>query len=197
MIFLAKRCSILSLLSLACVIGSAKAQAQSREADHKRSFAELLARRAKAPRAESHRAIAGTPHTASRTAQTTRLARSTDVIPRIAPSTSPLLATVSPLAASATGISSATPTIPSGHGPGRDAFVEDLYPLILGREPHQSELDYWSGVLARGVAPTIVARSIWNSQEHRSLVRTHKVPPISFETAYRKALIYSQTHRYR
>lgn len=187
MTFIGKHCSVLCLLVISWMIGSTQVQAQSREVARKRSFAELLARRAQTLRAESGGAIAASPRIASRPVQTTSLARSTEVLPPIALSTSPLLATISPLSASSPGVSSATPVAPSGFGSGRDGFIESLYPQILGRIATQSEVDYWSGVLARGVNAEAVARSIWDSREHRTLVRMHEAPGIPFGTAYRTA----------
>jgi len=180
MTFLAKHRAIVCLLGVACLIGSAEARAQSRDDAQKRDFAELLARRAKTLQAESRREIAAADHTARRRAETTTLARSTGV---------------SLFAPSSAGVASATPLVPSGFGSGRDAFVETLYEQILGRPPMQSELDYWSGILASGVGPHQVARLIWNSQEHRTLVRLGEAPGISKERAYLDALAVGRANR--
>jgi len=179
-----KHCTIMCLLGAACLIGSAEARAQSRDDAQKRAFAELLARRAKASQAESRREIAAASRTARRTAETTSLARSTAVLPRIAVS-----------AVSSTGLPPATPLVPSGFGAGRDGFVETYYFQVLGRYPMQSELDYWSGVLARGVAPNVVSTIIWRSQEHRSLVRMGEATGIPEGTAYRNAIAVGNADR--
>jgi len=173
MTFLAKHRAIVCLLGVACLIGSAEARAQSRDDAQKRDFAELLARRAKTLQAESRREIAADDRTARRTAETTTLARSTGV--RL-------------FAPSSVGVASATPLVPSGFGAGRDAFVEALYPGILGRDPTQSELDYWSGVLKSGVKPNVVATEIWRSREHRTELRMHTSPGVPYNVAYRYAL---------
>ncbi len=85
------------------------------------------------------------------------------------------------------GVSAATPVVASGYGTGRDAFVETLYSQILNRDPAQTELDYWTRLLARGFTPYVVATAIWNSQEHRSLMRSHMAPDIPLRDAYRYA----------
>jgi len=180
MTFFAKHRAIVCLLGVACLIGSAEAQAQSRDDAQKRAFAELLARRAKASQAESRREIAAEDRTARRNAETTTLARSH----RVQPSDP-----------NSAGVSSATPLVPSGFGSGRDAYVETLYEQILGRPPTQSELDYWSGVLASGVGPHQVARLLWNSPEHRTLVRLGEAPDIPKEKAYLDALAAGRANR--
>jgi hypothetical protein len=195
MTILANRGSVLFPLGIACLIGSANVHAQSDEDARKRSFADLLARRAKPTHGESGRETAGAHRTANRTTQTPSDARSTEARSQLAPSTSPLVASVAPLAANATGVPSATPVAPSGYGPGRDAFVESLYTQILGRNALQSEVDYWSSVLARGATTNRVANLIWNSREHRTLVRNHEAPGIPLRIAYRNAIAYGKAHQ--
>jgi Domain of unknown function (DUF4214) len=175
MTLFARHVSLICLLGFACLIVNTAARAQSPDGARKRAFAELLARKAKALHAaESRRETAAADRTAGRTAGTTSLARWTPVLNRIE--------------ASATGVSSASPLVPSGFGAGRDAFVDALYPGILGREATQSEEDYWSGVLAGGVNPNVVATLIWRSQEHRTELRTHTSPGVPYNIAYRYAL---------
>jgi len=178
MTLFARHVSFICLLGFACLIVSTEARAESRDEAHKRAFAELLARKAKASHAaESRREIALAERKARRTAEPTSLARLTTALPRIAVS-----------AASVTGVASATPLVPSGFGAGKDAFVESLYSEILGRNPAQSELDYWSGVLASGVGFHQVASLIWRSQEHQTLERSGEAPNIPKLTAYHNAL---------
>jgi len=191
----AKHCAIMCLLGVACVIGSVEAQAQSRDVDaRKRSFAELLARRAKASQAESRRDLAADARAARRTAERTRSARSTRELSLVGLSTSPFFAAASRSAASATGVSPATPLVPSGFGPRKDAFVETLYSEILGRNPTQSELDYWAGVLNSGVGFHQVASLIWRSQEHQTELRAGTAPNIPKLTAYHDAIASRNSH---
>jgi hypothetical protein len=185
---LGKHCTIMCLLGAACLIGSAEARAQSRDDAQKRAFAELLARRAKASEAESRREIAAADRAERRTVETTRVARSTRVHHGHGFSTSPQFATVSRVVANAAGTAPATPVMPSGFGAGRDAYIEALYPGMLGRDVTQSDLDYWSGVLASGRSPNVVATLIWRSPEHRALLRTHTSPGVPYNIAYRYAL---------
>jgi hypothetical protein len=182
----AKHCATISLLGAVCLIGSAETRGQSRDDAQRRAFAELLARRAKALQAKSRRDIAFADRTARRPAEATNLGRSTAVLPRFAVS-----------AAISTGVPSATPLVPSGFGPGRDAYVEALYLDMLGHAPTQAELDYWSRVLRSGVGYHQVARLIWNSQEHRKLVRLGEAPHIPKETAYHKALAAGRANKQR
>ena len=77
---------------------------------------------------------------------------------------------------------------PSPFGPGRDAFVMTLYREVLGRIPETQGLWFWSGVLARGVAPLKVAVSLWNSPEHQVLRFYGLAPHVSFAQSYGDAL---------
>jgi hypothetical protein len=88
--------------------------------------------------------------------------------------------------------STPTPTPVSGFGAGRDAFVTTLYAEILGRPPEQSALLFWSGTLASGVKPQVVAQAIFASAEHQSLLKLHLVPTISFQRAFDHALQVEQ-----
>jgi hypothetical protein len=164
----------LCLLGFACLIASTEARAQSPTDARKRAFADLLARRAKTLQAESRREIATADRAARRTAEVPGLARWLPVLQRIEPS--------------AAGYYPVSPVVASGFGAGRDSFVDSLYPAVLGRNPTQAEEDYWSGVLARGVSPNVVATLIWDSQEHRTELRTHTSPGVPYNIAYRYAL---------
>jgi Domain of unknown function (DUF4214) len=195
MTFVDKDLSILCLTGMIVLIGSPMAEAQSHEDSQKRSFADLLTRRERTSRIESARSLAHASRVANHTERATSPARSTGAIPRNAPSNSPVFARVSPLSAGVNGVSPATPYVNSGYGAGRDAFVESLYPQILGRSPTQSELDYWSKSLARGISANAVADRIWNSQEHRALVRMNEAPGIPLRKAYQTAYAYGKAHR--
>jgi len=179
MTLFARHSSFLCLLGFACLIVNTEVRAQSNAGARKRAFVELLARKAKASHAaESRPAIAAADPAATRTAGTTSLAKWTPLLQR--------------LEASAAGVPASTPLGPSGFGAGRDAFVDALYPGILGRSITQSELDYWSGVLAGGVKTNVVATLIWRSQEHRTELRSHTSPGVPYNIAYRYALYIGQ-----
>ena len=117
--------------------------------------------------------------------------QSTPVTNRVARASS-----VKPVTSTAVyGVTAATNVIPaSGYGSGRDAYVEALYPLILGRAATQSDVDYWARVLYGGTQASSVAESIWNSQEHRSLQRSGEAPNIPLATAYRRAYAWGLLH---
>jgi Domain of unknown function (DUF4214) len=85
-------------------------------------------------------------------------------------------------------VSHPIPPFSSGFGAGRDAFVRTLYLEDLGRPPESSGLRFWSGVLFAGVKPKTVAVAIWNSPEHRTLVKQHLAPGIPFRRSYADAL---------
>ncbi len=184
MISVIKYREIMCLVAAASLIGSAEVRAESRDDVEKHAFAKLLARRAKASQAESRPEITVADRTARGTAETTSLPQSTTLLPRFAVS-----------AASSTGVPAATPIVPSGNGPARDALVDALYSNILGRDLTQAELDYWSRELYSGVRYHEVARRIWNSQEHRQLVRLGEAPHIPKETAWQNALAASRGHK--
>ena len=73
-------------------------------------------------------------------------------------------------------------------GRGPDAFVTTLYREGLNRTPEHAGLVYWSKHLANGARPRSVASTIWNSREHRALVREHRDPRISLRHALGEAL---------
>lgn len=60
-------------------------------------------------------------------------------------------------AVSSVSVSIASPT---------ERYVATLYETILGREPEQSGLDYWSGLLDSGLSRSVVLDAIWYSTEH-------------------------------
>jgi hypothetical protein len=177
MISLPRHGSFLCLLGVACLLVGTEARAQSPEEARRRAFAELLARRAKAERAER--------------AHVTRVSAAPNHhLARVSPPSH-----VSPLAASVAGLPPASPTAPSGFGYGRDAFVEALYPEILGRDATQSEVDYWSRLLVIGVTPQNVADRIWYSSEHRAQVRSGTAPGIPLKQAYRTAFAFGMANK--
>jgi len=172
MTLFARHGSFLCLLGVACLIVSTEARAESHEDAHKRAFAELLARKAKAELRREHRDDAH--HAAKVTAGPTSFKQWTAVLQRIE--------------ASAGGYYPISPVVASGFGAGRDAFVDSFYPTVLGRNPTQAEEDYWSGVLASGVGPNVVATLIWDSAEHRAELRSHTSPGVPYHIAYRYSL---------
>lgn len=175
MTLLSRHSSFLCLFGVAFLIVSAEVRAQSYDDTKKRSFAELLARRTKAEQADAHKE-SGTANG--------HLAR-----------VSPLVARVSPLAVNVVGLPPASPTAPSGFGYGRDAFVEGLYPEILGRSAAQSEVDYWARLLVLGLSPEAVADRIWFSPEHRALVASGQAPNIPLKQAYANAYAFGRANR--
>jgi hypothetical protein len=171
---LRSRGSLLCLLGIACLlVSSSQARAESRDDAQRRAFAALLARRAKAERAEVR-------------AQTHK----------VSAATSAHLTRVTPYAINAVGLPPASPTAPSGYGFGRDAFVQGLYPEILGRDAVQSEVDYWSRLLVAGVSPQVIADRIWYSAEHRSLVQSGLAPGIPLKQAYSAAYAFGRANRF-
>jgi hypothetical protein len=76
----------------------------------------------------------------------------------------------------------------SPFGAALDAYVTTLYNEILNRDPEPAALNFWSGVLARGVAPATVAIDIYNSPEHRFLLVNHAAPATTLLQAYFDAL---------
>jgi hypothetical protein len=71
--------------------------------------------------------------------------------------------------------------VPSGFGPGPDAFVTTVFQETLGRLPLSSELAFWSGKLAHGKSPMAVAQAIFKLPEHKTLVSEHLDPGIPFK----------------
>jgi hypothetical protein len=163
----------LVLFAISSQFAVTEAVAQSKSAASKRSFATLLARKAEVAESRAQTARVAFASTTAPTRVTNDVARSA----------------VRPLIARAAyGVSASTAVVPpSGYGSGRDAYVEALYPQILGRTATQSDVDYWARVLASGVHADTVARQIWNSQEHKSLERSGQAPDVSLKTAYDRA----------
>lgn len=86
----------------------------------------------------------------------------------------------------------AGPPLVSGFGTARDAFVATLYRENLGRVPDLNTLKSLSRRLAAGADPSSVALAVWNSPEHRTLVKERLVAPLSFRQAYLDALRAAQ-----
>jgi hypothetical protein len=162
------------LFGIGWLIGVADARAQSHLDVQKRSFARLLARRERAREAAEHTEAAAARHAGA---------------PRFARSALSLFAGAKrSSSAFIDGLSAATPVTPSGFGVGRDAFVETFYFETFGREISQAELDRISGAIAHGAHPMTVASALWDSPEHRALVKSHSAPAFTFAEAYRNAL---------
>jgi Domain of unknown function (DUF4214) len=188
---------IFLLYGIGWLVASDSAVAESKSDASKRSFAALLARRATVAAARTEKAAARDERAAHPTIATKVVAKahavhSTPVTNHVARASS-----VKPVTSTAVyGVTAATNVVPpSGYGSGRDAYVEALYPELLGRAATQSDVDYWSRVLYRGTQASSVAESIWNSQEHRSLERSGKAPNIPLATAYRRAYDWGLLHR--
>jgi hypothetical protein len=62
-------------------------------------------------------------------------------------------------------------------------FVTTLYRDILGHNPNRASLNSWVKRLLAGTSQNQVATSIWNSSEHRTLVKRHRAPQISYGSA--------------
>ena len=71
---------------------------------------------------------------------------------------------------------------------GRDAFVTSLYRENLGTLPDQDTLNSLAKRLAAGADPVSVARQVWGSPEHRSLVKQGLIAPISLKRTLSDAL---------
>jgi uncharacterized repeat protein (TIGR01451 family) len=67
-------------------------------------------------------------------------------------------------------------------------FVTILYAEILDRSPEPQSLEFWVGLLKAGVGPQRVARAIFDSPEHRELVRQHLAPPVTLRWAFLDAV---------
>jgi uncharacterized repeat protein (TIGR01451 family) len=80
----------------------------------------------------------------------------------------------------------ATATAPTGSPLQR--FVTTLYAEILDRAPEPKGLASWVGRLEAGARPAQVARAIFHSPEHRTLVRQHLAPRITLRHAFLDAL---------
>ena len=61
---------------------------------------------------------------------------------------------------------------------GPAGFVTGLYTSILLRSPQPSEVDYWVGVLNRGVSPAFVQRAFLHSPERQQLLASLGVTPV-------------------
>jgi len=71
----------------------------------------------------------------------------------------------------------------------RDAiFARALYRNILGHEPNPASLNSWVNRLLAGASAGQMATTLWNSAEHRTLVRRHQAPALSYNSALSFAL---------
>lgn len=168
---------ILLLVGVGLLMGETCVQAQSADAA-KRSFAELLARRERQSVAKERRVIDA------------RFAARRGVTKSHPTLTSRPLVEASRFTSSGFhGLVSATPINPSGNGPGRDVFVETMYFETFGREPTQRELDHLTRRLGRTVSTITLATYLWDSPEHRMMMRSSPQDPhsVTFLEAYRIA----------
>jgi len=63
------------------------------------------------------------------------------------------------------------------------AFVTTIYREMLGHNPNQASLNSWVKRLLAGTSQNQMATAIWNSPEHRTLVKRHRAPQISYGSA--------------
>jgi Domain of unknown function (DUF4214) len=164
---------VVTLIVTVVSVGSADVRAQSRENTQKRLFAERLSRLA----IESARSAADA-RAAERKKKAHKPVRSAvDVSVAVSRANGPNL-----------GVPAATPVVPPGREPSRDAFIETLYTQILGFDASESDLHHWTRALERGEDRERIAIALWDSKEHRLLVRRHESPGIRFRKAYLDAL---------
>jgi hypothetical protein len=71
---------------------------------------------------------------------------------------------------------------------GSEAFVTSLYHDMLGRAAEPAGLRFWMGRMDAGARVNNIARQIWTSREHRSLVRHHPAPKIKPLAAFNNAI---------
>jgi hypothetical protein len=177
---------LLVVIATAWFVGRTTIRAQSHDEAEERKFAAQLSRRAHLSTARPARPSVARP-TVRKVEKPQSAASTVDAARFGMPHISQAMRGRRGPTGESLGMAAATPVNPSGYGTGRDAFVESLYPQILGRNAQQNEVDYWSRALARGGPPEAVAQLIWNSREHRSLIRNHEAPGIPFTTAYQTA----------
>jgi uncharacterized delta-60 repeat protein/uncharacterized repeat protein (TIGR01451 family) len=67
-------------------------------------------------------------------------------------------------------------------------FVTTLYVEVLDRFPEPQSLDYWVGRLKAGMSRRRVARAIFDSPEHRKLVRQNLAPHLTLRRAFLDAV---------
>jgi hypothetical protein len=159
----------MTFFGIATLIVSGEAQAQSREAEEKRKFAELLARRHSIVREVAHaREAAPSRHSIARdVAHATR---------------------ATPAVSGFAGLAAATPLHPTLFGAGRDEFVVSIFESALGRPPTQEELNHYSKLLAQGLSPHALTVFLFKSPEHRIRLEEGLAPNINIHQAYRMAL---------
>jgi predicted outer membrane repeat protein len=68
------------------------------------------------------------------------------------------------------------------------AFLTTLYRNMLGRTAEPAGLHFWMGRMEAGSRVNHIARQIWTSHEHRSLVRHHAAPKMSALAAFNQAV---------
>ena len=83
----------------------------------------------------------------------------------------------------------------SGFGATRDAIVGMIYTEELGRVPDQVGLRYWSRLLAEGASPSKIVAAIARTPEHRSLVASGAVKPLSARRVEADAVAASKIAR--
>jgi MBG domain (YGX type)/Domain of unknown function (DUF4214) len=71
-------------------------------------------------------------------------------------------------------------------------FVTALYRAILGHDPNPASLNSWVNRLLGGTSAGQMATTLWNSAEHRALLRRHQAPALSYDSALRSALQAAQ-----
>jgi hypothetical protein len=161
-------CGTFALVAIVGWSGVARADGDA----GRRAYVEALSRRAKT---EMTRAAAKASEASHKAAETRTLAHHKG---------SPVLSKVSSTAPTSMGAAALSPLTATGYGLGRDLFINYFYPGALDRAPVESELEYWSGLLAKGVKPEIIASAIWNSQERRLLVNEGLAPKYTLKEVY-------------
>lgn len=176
---------IVCLVGVGLLMATMCARAESADAA-KRSFAELLTRREKESAAKERRLM-----------DARLAARQGGAVPHRTLTTRPLVEASRFSSSGFHGLVSATPINPSGNGPGRDAFVETMYFETFRRGPKQRELDHLTRRLGRTVSTITLATYLWDSPEHRMILRSQPkgTPAITFQEAYRIAYARGQAAR--
>ncbi len=168
--FLSRHLSLICLLAVPFLIASPAVRGESPEAA-KRAFAERLARRARAERAQERKASIDLSRHKLHNATT--------------------------VTNNAMGVPAASPfTPPTGYGSGRDNFVNVCYEQILGRPATHSEVSYWDRFLVLGVAPRTVADRIWASMEHKMELQNGTAPGVPLNLAYKRALAFGRSQQF-
>ncbi len=158
----------------------------------RRAFVESLTRRASIPAtrdvvkpAIDHRSTSTGVRDASRVQETAHHGGAN----------SPALARVPTATGSPGGVAALSPLVATGFGLGRDLYISALFPGILGRSPTESELYFWSRKLRRGASTQQVANEIWQSKEHRLLIKEHRAPNIPLKRVEIYAVGYANDNK--